>query len=72
MPVSVFECSLPETPPKYVRVLDRRTDGLVSFEFAIGWPDLSVELLLPDAAFTEFCTTHGVIRLDANTGDTPR
>lgn len=28
---------------KYVRVLERRADGLVSFEFSIGWPDLAWE-----------------------------
>lgn len=49
---------------KFVRVLEHRADGLVSFEFAIGWPELSVELLLPEAAFAEFCTRHHVIRLD--------
>ena len=49
---------------KFVRVIDERADGLVAFEFAIGWPELSVELLLPAAAFTEFCTTNRVQRLD--------
>lgn len=49
---------------KYVRVLERRADGLVLFEFAIGWPELLVELLLPEPAFAEFCATHRVIRLD--------
>lgn len=46
---------------KYVRVLERRADGLVSFEFSIGWPELAVELLLPTAAFDAFCTQHQVI-----------
>ncbi len=49
---------------KYVRVMERRADGLVAFEFAIGWPELMVDLLLPAAAFDEFCATHRVIRLD--------
>ncbi len=53
-----------DTRKKYVRVLERRADGLVFFEFAIGWPELLVELLLPAAAFDEFCATHRVIRLD--------
>jgi phenol hydroxylase P0 protein len=53
-----------DTRKKYVRVLERREDGLVAFEFAIGWPELMVELLLPAAAFDEFCATHRVIRLD--------
>jgi phenol hydroxylase P0 protein len=54
------------TPPvdvnlKYVRVLERRADGLVGFEFSIGWPELAVELLLPTAAFDAFCAQHQVI-----------
>lgn len=49
---------------KFVRVIEHRADGLVAFEFAIGWPELLVELLLPEAAFAEFCRTHRVIRLD--------
>lgn len=48
---------------RYVRVLERRADGLVSFEFAIGWPELVVELMLPSAAFDEFCCKHQVIWL---------
>lgn len=49
---------------KYVRVTERRADGLVAFEFSIGWPELSVELMLPAAAFDEFCATHRPVRLD--------
>ena len=36
-------------------------DGLVSFEFSIGWPELAVELMLPAAAFDEFCAKNQVI-----------
>ena len=50
---------------RFVRVTDERADGLVAFEFAIGWPELSVELLLPRAAFDEFCARQQVQRLDA-------
>lgn len=46
---------------RFVRLLERRGDGLVSFEFSIGWPELAVELMLPAAAFDEFCTRHQVI-----------
>lgn len=53
-----------DTSLRFVRVLDRREDGLVSFEFAIGWPDLSVELMLPAAAFEAFCANNRVQRLD--------
>jgi phenol hydroxylase P0 protein len=37
----------------------------VAFEFAIGWPELAVELLLPAPAFDEFCAANGVQRLEA-------
>jgi phenol/toluene 2-monooxygenase (NADH) P0/A0 len=49
---------------RYVRVLARRPDGLVSFEFSIGWPELAVELMLPTTAFDEFCCKHQVIWRD--------
>src|SRR6218665_3026414 len=46
---------------RYVRLLERRGDGLVSFEFSIGWPELAVQLMLPSAAFDEFCARNHVI-----------
>ncbi|MBS0446465.1 MAG: phenol hydroxylase subunit [Proteobacteria bacterium] len=52
-----------DTARKYVRITERRDDGLVAFEFSIGWPELVVELLLPEAAFDEFCRTNRVQRL---------
>jgi hypothetical protein len=45
---------------RFVRVLDRPANGLVKFEFAIGWPDLSCELALPAAVFDDFCQRHAV------------
>ena len=53
-----------DTSRRFVRVTERRADGLVAFDFAIGWPELSVELLLPAAAFDEFCERNQVQRLD--------
>lgn len=60
-------CALPpvDTRLRFVRVLEQRADGLVSFEFAIGWPELAVELLLPAPAFAEFCAANKVQQLDA-------
>lgn len=49
---------------KFVRVTQVRGDGLVAFEFSIGWPELAAELVLPRAAFHEFCAKHQVQRLD--------
>lgn len=53
-----------DTSRKFVRITERRADGLVAFEFAIGWPDLALELLLPSAAFDDFCATQRVQMLD--------
>ena len=48
---------------KFVRVTQVRADGLVAFEFSIGWPEMAVELVLPEAAFEEFCIANQVQRL---------
>ncbi len=66
-PLPPPEPALPavDTGLRFVRVIERRGDGLVAFEFAIGWPELAVELLLPAPAFTEFCAANRVRRLDA-------
>lgn len=48
---------------KYVRVIEERADGLVEFEFAIGFPEIYVELMLPKAAFEEFCAENRVVFL---------
>jgi phenol hydroxylase P0 protein len=48
---------------KFVRVLREQPDGLVAFEFAIGWPDLAVELAMPRPMFEEFCRRQQVERL---------
>lgn len=46
---------------KFIRVRNRRANGLVQFDFAIGAPEIFVELLMPQAAFDEFCAANGVI-----------
>lgn len=52
---------------KFVRVIKRRDNGFVEFEFSIGWPELSVELMLPQRAFDEFCQKHQVRWRDEGT-----
>ncbi len=49
---------------RFVRVVERRPDGLVEFEFAVGEPELFVEMLLPQAAFEAFCAEQGVSPAD--------
>lgn len=45
---------------KFVRVLRKLPNGLVEFEFAVGDPDVAAELIMPVAAFEEFCRTNQV------------
>jgi len=45
---------------RYVRIKDETDNGLVEFDFAIGSPDLFAELILPKAAFEEFCIRNQV------------
>lgn len=45
---------------KFARVTQLRSDGLVCFEFAIGWPELFVDLMLPKPAFDDFCAREQV------------
>jgi len=44
----------------YVRVTGERADGLIEFEYAVGEPELFVELILPSSAFEEFCAANAV------------
>jgi len=45
---------------KFVRIIEKHANGLVEFEFAVGEPELFVELLMAQAQFDEFCVMHGV------------
>ena len=49
---------VPEGAPCFVRVTERLSNGCVAFDFAIGSPDLFVELILPEPAFEQFCVTN--------------
>ena len=57
---------------KFVRLIERRPDGFVEFEFAIGDPALCAELMLKEDDFHTFCLANDVIVLgdaDAGQGD---
>lgn len=45
---------------KYVRVMNTMPNGLIEFVFAVGDPDVAVELVMPEAAFKEFCRANQV------------
>lgn len=49
----------------YVRVTGTARAGYVEFQYAIGDPSLHLDMILPHAAFAEFCARHKVVRLPA-------
>lgn len=51
--------------PRYIRVRSGPEDKFVEFDFAIGHPELFVELVLPRNAFEIFCRHNNVIHMDA-------
>ncbi len=48
---------------RFVRLTRVRDDGFIEFEFAIGDPDLAVELIMRRQAFDEFCRDNHVHRV---------
>ncbi|PXW92302.1 phenol 2-monooxygenase P0 subunit [Sphaerotilus hippei] len=65
MTVLDFPGAMPEPHTVcWVRVRQQRPDGFVEFDFAIGEPELSVDLILPRPAFEAFCVMHRVRLID--------
>nr|WP_314433120.1 phenol hydroxylase subunit [uncultured Brevundimonas sp.] len=55
-------CPVSGSRPKLQTVVRQVTaGGVVEFDFIYGDPDLSVELVLPVAAFREFCLENGCL-----------
>lgn len=50
---------------RYIRVRSEPDARFVEFDFAIGHPELFVELVLPHAAFAAFCQQHQVVQMNA-------
>jgi len=48
-----------DTPQKLVRITGEH-GGMIEFEYAVGDMDLVLELLLPPAAFDDFCEANSV------------
>lgn len=48
---------------RFVRVCGTRGNGFVEFEFAIGEPEIFIEMILSADAFKEFCEANEVIML---------
>ncbi|MAO12135.1 MULTISPECIES: phenol hydroxylase subunit [Marinobacter] len=49
-----------DTERRYVRITGERSDGFVEFDFAVGEPELFVEMILSRPAFEEFCEMNQV------------
>ena len=49
-----------DTTRRFVRVFGERRGGFIEFEFAVGEPEVFIEMLLSPAAFSEFCATNKV------------
>lgn len=49
-----------DTGRRFVRVRQLRDDGFIEFEFALGEPELFVELVLRPDAFDAFCAENRV------------
>ena len=54
---------------RYVRLREHRDDGFVEFDFSIGAPALSVELVMPLRDFQSFCRANRVIYLTRDEGE---
>ena len=48
---------------RYVRVTNAERPGFVEFDFAIGDPEIALEMILPTPAFAEFCAANSVVLL---------
>ncbi len=55
-------------PACWVRLREERSDGFIEFDFSLGDPDLWVELILPRAAFDDFCVVQRARRVGAAEG----
>ena len=50
-----------DTNKRWVNVLRKTENGFVEFEFFISDVDLCIELILPEAAFKEFCLNNHIL-----------
>lgn len=58
--INMLPASSEDLSRRSVRVLTRRANGFIEFEFSIGWPELALELVLPEKDFLVFCKTHAI------------
>lgn len=58
--INLLPASSEDLSRRSIRVLNRRENGFVEFEFSIGWPELALELVLSEKDFLGFCKTHSI------------
>lgn len=56
-----------DTARRFVRVHGERTNGFVEFDFAVGEPEIFIEMILGREAFADFCAANRVEMLPART-----
>lgn len=58
----------------FVRVVQIRSDGFVELEFAVGEPELFVEMILPQDSFNDFCVMNRatVLWTPASASESPK
>ncbi|NMG69116.1 phenol hydroxylase subunit [Parazoarcus communis] len=61
-----------DTTRRFVRICGERGNGFIEFEFAIGEPEVFVEMILTREALTEFCAANRVEMLPPRDPDTPQ
>jgi phenol/toluene 2-monooxygenase (NADH) P0/A0 len=49
-----------DTNKRWVNILRKTENGFVEFEFFVSDADLCIELILPEAAFKEFCLNNHI------------
>jgi phenol/toluene 2-monooxygenase (NADH) P0/A0 len=59
-PLAEMEPAPLDTKRRFVRITRERAGGFIEFDFAIGAPDLLLEMILDRAAFAEFCAANRV------------
>ena len=52
---------------RYIRLRSDPGEKFIEFDFAIGHPELFVELVLPKDAFEDFCRCNNVVHMDSDT-----
>lgn len=51
---------------KFVKIFGIRRGVFLEFEFTVGFKELTIELVMPYAAFKEFCETNHVNEIKCN------